>query len=284
MRLGTVMLEGRETWGAWLDHGFVDLGRRLPQYPSLLAALSAIGTHGLTDHLSGPAVDPDDLRYLPVIPDPAQIFCVGVNYDEHRRETGRQETRWPTIFIRLPGSQVGHDQPLVKPRESVMFDYEGELAVVIGRPGRRIPVEHAMEYVLGYSAYNDGSARDWQNHTTQWTPGKNFVGTGAFGPCLVTVEEVPDIEAAQLVTLVNGEERQRATINEMTTSIAEVIAYLSTFAELRVGDVICTGTPGGIGSRRNPPVSLQPGDVVEVRIDGLPTLRNHVVVEGALSE
>jgi 2-keto-4-pentenoate hydratase/2-oxohepta-3-ene-1,7-dioic acid hydratase in catechol pathway len=281
MRLGTVVRGGQQTWGALQDNGFVDIGRRLSQYPSLRAALAEIGPQGLTPYLDEPAINPDELEYRPVVPDPAQIFCVGVNYGEHRRETGRQDTRWPTVFLRLPGSQVGHDQPLIKPRESVMFDYEGELAVVIGRAGRRIPVEHALEHILGYSAYNDASARDWQNHTTQWTPGKNFVGTGAFGPFLVTADELPHIGASSLVTLVNGEERQRATINEMTTSIAEVIAYLSTFAALQVGDVICTGTPGGVGSRRNPPVSLQPGDVVEVHIDGLPTLRNGVVGEDA---
>jgi 2-keto-4-pentenoate hydratase/2-oxohepta-3-ene-1,7-dioic acid hydratase in catechol pathway len=279
MKLATVAVEGRPTWGVFTDDGFVEVGAANSRFATLREFIEGGDVGELGGALDAAAVAVDALEFLPVIPDPRQIFCVGVNYDAHRRETGRDDTAFPTIFLRLPSSQVGHEQPLVKPRESVKLDYEGELAVVIGRGGRRIPAESAFDHVFGYSCYDDGSARDWQNHTTQWTPGKNFVGTGAFGPFVVTADEVPDILDSSLVTLVNGEERQRAKIADMTASIGEVIAYISTFTPLYPGDVICTGTPGGVGSRRTPPTFLVPGDTVEIRIDGVGVLRNTVADE-----
>jgi 2-keto-4-pentenoate hydratase/2-oxohepta-3-ene-1,7-dioic acid hydratase in catechol pathway len=281
MKLATVRVDGRTSWGTWVEGTFVDIGANHPQLPTLRDAIESGQLSELAEAAGGVGVGvpSDQVQFLPVIPEPRQIFCVGVNYLEHRRETGRGDTEFPTIFLRLPASQVGHEQPLVKPKESARFDYEGELAVVIGQGGRRIAAADAFEHIIGYACYNDASVRDWQNHTTQWTPGKNFVGTGAFGPYLVTADEIDDIHDCSLVTLVNGEERQRAKISEMATSIADIIAYISTFTPLQPGDVIVTGTPGGVGSRRTPPTFLDEGDRIEVHIDGVGVLQNTVSVE-----
>ncbi len=201
----------------------------------------------------------DEVELLPVIPDPPAIWCVGVNYDDHRQETGREPTKYPTLFLRIAASQVGHRQAMVRPKASVELDYEGELAVVIGKRGRHIPESDAMDYVAGYSCYNDGSVRDWQRHTTQFGPGKNFHRTGAFGPWLVTKDELPDPYAQTLVTRVSGEEMQRTEIAAMTFKIEFLIHYLSTAYELQPGDVISTGTPGGVGSKRKPPALPESG-------------------------
>jgi 2-keto-4-pentenoate hydratase/2-oxohepta-3-ene-1,7-dioic acid hydratase in catechol pathway len=221
----------------------------------------------------------EEVELLPVIPDPPAVWCVGVNYDDHRKETGREPTKYPTLFLRIAAGQVAHGQPMVRPKASLELDYEGELAVVIGRAGRHIPESEAMGYVAGYSCYNDGSVRDWQRHTTQFGPGKNFHRTGAFGPWLVTRDELPDPYRETLATRVNGEELQRTGIGAMTFRIEFLIHYLSTVYELQPGDVISTGTPGGVGSRRNPPRFLKAGDTVEVEISGIGVLRNPVVDE-----
>lgn len=217
-----------------------------------------------------------EIVYRPVIPYPSKIFCVGLNYRTHLEETGRELPTRPTIFIRLPSSQVGHLQPMIRPRASEKFDFEGELAVVIGHSCRHVPVESAMSVVAGYSIYNDGSIRDWQRHTSQFTPGKNFPKTGAFGPYVVTPDEVPDIRGSTLMTRLNGQEVQRAVISDMIFDLPELISYCSTFSHLEPGDVIVTGTPGGVGSARKPPVWLTPDDVVEVEISGVGLLMNPI--------
>lgn len=214
------------------------------------------------------------------IPNPDKIICVGLNYKSHIGETGRTSAEErPVIFTRFAGSQVGHLQPLVCPIESARFDYEGELAAIIGKGGRRISEDAALDHVAGYSIYNDASVRDWQLHTHQWAPGKNFVGTGAFGPWMVTRDEIPDPYEHSLTTRLNGEVMQDSSINLMIFNIQAVIAYVSTFAELLPGDVIVTGTPGGVGNARKPPIYMHDGDVVEVEITGIGTLRNPVVKE-----
>jgi 2-keto-4-pentenoate hydratase/2-oxohepta-3-ene-1,7-dioic acid hydratase in catechol pathway len=238
-----------------------------------LARARALAARGKSDRSL------EDVELLPVIPDPPAVWCVGVNYDDHRKETGREPTKYPTLFLRIAAGQVAHGQPMVRPKASLELDYEGELAVVIGRAGRHISESEAMSYVAGYSCYNDGSVRDWQRHTTQFGPGKNFHRTGAFGPWLVTKDELPDPYRETLVTRVNGEELQRTAIAAMTFRIEFLIHYLSTVYELQPGDVISTGTPGGVGSRRNPPRFLKAGDTVEVAISGIGVLRNPVIDE-----
>jgi 2-keto-4-pentenoate hydratase/2-oxohepta-3-ene-1,7-dioic acid hydratase in catechol pathway len=240
-----------------------------------LSAARAVAAAGESDHAM------DEVELLPPIPDPPAIWCVGVNYDEHREETGREPTKYPTLFLRIAASQVGHGQAMVRPKASVELDYEGELAVVIGKPGRHIPESEAMSHVAGYSCYNDGSVRDWQRHTTQFGPGKNFHRTGAFGPWLVTADELRDPYRQTLVTRVNGDELQRTEIGAMTFKIEFLIHYLSTVYELRPGDVISTGTPGGVGSKRKPPRFLKAGDRVEVEISGIGILSNPVVEESS---
>jgi 2-keto-4-pentenoate hydratase/2-oxohepta-3-ene-1,7-dioic acid hydratase in catechol pathway len=214
--------------------------------------------------------------YLPVIPHPAKVLCVGLNYQGHRKETGRAETAHPAIFTRFADSLIGQNAALVLPPNSTSLDYEGELAVVIGKAGFRVAEEDALHLVGGYSIFNDGTIRDWQHHTHQFTPGKNFPGTGAFGPALFTPEEAGPLEEKRIETRVNGKVEQEAVLGDMIFSVAAVIAYVSGFTSLKPGDVIAMGTPGGVGFKRNPPLFLKDGDCVEVSIAGLGTLSNVV--------
>lgn len=226
-----------------------------------------------------PDVALSEVTLLPVVPNPGKILCAGVNYRSHRDEAARPEQGHPTVFLRFADSQIGAGRPVEIAREVTMFDYEGEVAIVLGRGGRRIPADRAIEHVAGYACYNDFSARDWQRHSGQWTPGKNFPGSGAFGPWLLTADEVPDPATLVLQTLVNDDVRQSASMADLIFSIPELIAYMSTFTSLAPGDVIVTGTPGGVGLFRDPPSFLAPGDVVEVRADGMGSLVNELVAE-----
>jgi len=218
-----------------------------------------------------------DVIFLPPIADPAKILCVGLNYAKHQAETGRPDVDHPTIFTRFADSQVGHLQPMIKPDQSIRFDYEAELAVVIGQGGRFISEDDALSHVAGYACYNDGSIRDWQRHTSQFTPGKNFPGTGAFGPYLVTPDEVGDYRKLPIESRLNGEVMQKATLADLIFPIPRLLSYISEFTPLSSGDVIVTGTPGGVGDRREPPVYMRPGDVIEVDIGIVGTLVNPVV-------
>jgi len=220
----------------------------------------------------------DEVQLLPPIVGP-RIFCIGVNYRSHREEMGREGSDHPTVFVRFPSSLVGHGAPLWRPRASDRFDYEGELAVVIGRPGRRISRENALEHVAGYSCFNDGSIRDYQRHTSQFTAGKNFDRSGSFGPWIVTADEVGDPSALTLTTRLNGEVMQHSTTDLLIFDVAEVIEYLSEFTELRPGDIIATGTPGGVGVARDPAVFMKPGDMIEVEISGIGLLCNEIAQE-----
>lgn len=218
-----------------------------------------------------------ELDLLPAVPDPHAIWAVALNYQTHIAEGSHKRPEFPMMFLRLPLSQVGSGAALIRPHASSQFDYEGELAVVIGRRCFQVEATDAMHYVLGYSCYNEGSVREWQRHTSQITAGKNFVASGAFGPWLIGREDVEDIYAQTLITRVSGEEVQRAQLGEMLFRIEEIIAYLSHVAVLLPGDVILTGTPGGVGFRRDPQRFLWRGDSVEVEISGVGTLRNPVV-------
>lgn len=270
------------SYGALVDGGVVDLGQALKgRYADLKALIAADAIGEARQALEGRVADfpLDAVTLLPVIPNPEQIFCVGLNYGEHVRETGKEITDSPAIFLRLPESQVAHGLSIVRPPESHRLDYEGEIAIVIGKGGRRISEADAWSHIAGYSCYNDGSIRDWQVSTSQWTAGKNFWRTGGFGPWLVTADEIQPNQNMTLITRLNGIELQRATTDMMIHSIPRQIAYISKFTPLKPGDVIVTGTPGGVGNKRSPQVFMKPGDLVEIDVDAIGVLRNTIADE-----
>ena len=280
MRLSTVKIAGRTTWGVIDGETFRDAGAVLAgQYADLKAAATA-GFEGVADATLNAAAFPlSQIEWLPVIPNPDKILCVGLNYEMHRKETGRAEVENPTIFARYSNSQTGHLKPIIRPKVSTELDYEGELAVIIGKPGRYISREDALGHIAGFACYNDGSVRDYQRHTHQFTPGKNFPDTGAFGPWMMTPDELGPLDALRIQTRLNGEVVQDATFAQMIFDIARQIEYCSSFTRLEAGDVIASGTPGGVGAKRNPPLWMKPGDIVEVEIDRLGTLRNPITDE-----
>jgi 2-keto-4-pentenoate hydratase/2-oxohepta-3-ene-1,7-dioic acid hydratase in catechol pathway len=281
MKLSTFKMGGAPTWGlvdgeTIKDVGAV-LGSRYPTVKSVIVAdaFAEVAT-AATKAKSYPLAD---ITWLPVIPDPDKILCIGLNYETHRKETGRSEVENPTVFTRFANSQTGHLSPIIRPRVSHDLDFEGELAVIIGKPGRYIARSDAWDHVAGYACYNDGSVRDFQRHTHQFTPGKNFPGTGAFGPWMMTTDEFSFRGSQRLQTRVNGQVVQEATFDQMIFDVPRMIEYCSTFTRLEPGDVIATGTPGGVGAKRTPPLWLKPGDTVEVEIDDLGILRNGVADE-----
>lgn len=279
MKLTSFIRDGKASYGVVTDAGIIDLGKRVGE-PTLRDFIAADGI-ARAGAFANEAADFAfaSVTLAPVIPNPDKIVCVGLNYHAHIQETGRQESVQPVLFARYPGSQIGHGQPLIKPLESDQFDYEGELAVIIGKEGRRISEEDALSYIAGYSCYNDGSVRDWQKHTHQFMPGKTFAGTGGFGPWMVTADEIPDPTKLHLQTRLNGQVVQDTDLSLLVTSIQRLIAYTSTILPLLPGDVIVTGTPGGVGARRNPPLWMRDGDVCEVEISQIGTLSNPVVAE-----
>lgn len=279
MKLITFQYEGKEKFGIAKDEGIIDLTGKVEA-----SSIREVLEKDLLGELAkfndeAAAISYDAIEYLPVIPNPGKIFCAGINYDEHRLETKREVIANPTIFFRVADSQIGHNAPLLAPIESDRLDYEGEIAIVISKEGRRIKEEDAYEYIAGYSAYNDGSVRDYQLHSSQWGPGKNFTGTGAFGPWLVLKDEIADDEVLTLETRLNGEVMQKSDTSYLLFSIPTLVAYCSTFTTLRPGDVIVTGTPGGVGSKRTPPVFMKEGDVVEIEVGKIGILRNDIVKE-----
>ena len=278
MKLVSFVAKSGESWGAVVDGGIVDLGAKLPEFANVRALLAQDGLAKAKAAMAGAKADHalDAVRFLPPIPNPGKIFCVGLNYADHVVETKRDKTEDPAIFVRFADSQMGHLEPMLVPPESSHLDYEGEIAVVIGKAGRRIPFERAYDHVAGFSCYNDGSIRDLQWATTQWTTGKNFPATGAFGPWLSTVDEVPADTKLTLITRLNGVELQRATTDMMIHSIPRLIEFISVFTPLSPGDVIVTGTPGGVGGRKNPPLWMKDGDIVEIEIDRVGVLRTPV--------
>jgi 2-keto-4-pentenoate hydratase/2-oxohepta-3-ene-1,7-dioic acid hydratase in catechol pathway len=278
MRVVTFERSSTPSYGLLNDDSIIDVGSRLgSRYPDLRSVLAA-GALGELDKArkGAPAFNIKDVRFLPVIPHPEKILCVGLNYVSHRTETKRPETEHPSIFTRFADTQVGHQAPVLRPSFSTRFDYEGELALIIGRGGRHIAEQDVDAHIAGYSCYNDVSVRDWQRHTAQWTPGKNFPNTGAFGPALVTPDEIPDLGACTLTTRLNGQVMQQAPISDLIFTIPVIVSYISKFTPLYPGDVIATGTPGGVGDRREPPVYMKDGDIVEVEIDRIGLLRNVV--------
>ena len=252
------------------------------------------GPKPLTERLSAPLPRPDadwgeaphlsDVRFAPLIPRPGSLWCVGLNYEDHRLETGRAKADYPTLFTRFRASLLGHGEALVRPAVSHQLDFEGELAVVIGRSARHVCEEAALDHVAGYACFNDASVRDYQGHSSQFGPGKNFWRTGGFGPFLVTPDEVPDPQDLPIETRLNGEVVQQSHTSQMTYPVRELIAYLSRIHPLFPGDVISTGTPSGVGVARDPQLFMKPGDAVEVEIGSVGVLRNGVVDEEAADQ
>jgi 2-keto-4-pentenoate hydratase/2-oxohepta-3-ene-1,7-dioic acid hydratase in catechol pathway len=270
----------------WVSFGRVD-GDSVVDLGGLAADLkTAIVQNKLGDAATtlGEVFPLSDVEFLPVIPNPGKILCIGLNYEDHRKETGRDKTKNPTVFARFSDSLLGHNQGLVLPHVSDKLDYEAELAVIIGKSGRYIAKEDAMDYVAGYSCFNDGTIRDWQRHSIQFLPGKNFPFTGGFGPWMVTAEELPDPTGLQITARLNGKVMQDANTDDLIFDIPTLINYCSSFTTLSPGDVIATGTPGGVGAKRTPPVWMKEGDEVEIEIAKVGTLKNTIVSEPSVSE
>jgi 2-keto-4-pentenoate hydratase/2-oxohepta-3-ene-1,7-dioic acid hydratase in catechol pathway len=219
-------------------------------------------------------------EWLPPVLAPGKALAIGLNYADHAAEGSQAVPEYPVVFTRFPSSWVGHNVPIIKPRASVAFDYEGEMVIIIGKPGRNIAIEDALSHVAGYSLFNEGSARDFQMRTHQWTIGKNFDRSGSFGPFLVSADELPaGAKGLQLRTVLNGQEMQNANTSDMIFDVPTLIATLSEVMELHAGDIIISGTPSGVGAARTPPVFMKPGDVCEVSIEGIGTLSNPIAAE-----
>lgn len=282
MKIVSFQRGAAEGFGVVEGEGVIDVSARMgPRFAGLRKVLEAGALHEVMDAARGAKADLRlaDLTLLPPITDPAKIVCVGVNYDEHRKETGRDPSAHPVLFTRWADTQVGHGQAMVKPRNSERFDYEGELALIIGRECRHASEADALSFIAGYSCYHDGSVRDWQRHTHQFTPGKNFPATGGFGPWMVTADEIPDPQKLHLTTRLNGQVVQDTPTDLMIFDVKSLIVYISGFTTLRPGDVVITGTPGGVGDKRNPPLYMKGGDIAEVEIRGIGILRNPIVDE-----
>ena len=228
--------------------------------------------------LQGEELDPAGIEYLPPLPFPEKIICFGLNYKDHAAESGFEAPKYPALFGRFPSSLIGHSAPIVRPRVSDQLDYEGELVAIIGKPGRNIPKERALEHVAGYSIFNDASIRDYQFKSAQWMIGKNFDSTGAFGPVFVSADELEaGAKGLRLKTRLNGTELQNASTTDMIFDVATQVSLLSDAMLLKAGDVIVTGTPSGVGLARDPKIFMKPGDVCEVEIEGIGLLSNPVV-------
>jgi 2-keto-4-pentenoate hydratase/2-oxohepta-3-ene-1,7-dioic acid hydratase in catechol pathway len=281
MKFASFKIGNTASWGLVEGDDIADLGALLAErYPDLKSAISADALGEAAEAASKAKRHAlKDILFLPVIPNPDKILCIGLNYEMHRKETGRSEVENPTVFGRFANSQTGHLTNIIRPCVSTDLDFEGELAVVIGKAGRYIKPADAWDHVAGYACYNEGSVRDFQRHTHQFTPGKNFPATGAFGPWMVTRDEIEDLGSLRLQTRLNGQVVQDTTIDQMIFDIPRQIEYCSSFTRLEPGDVIATGTPGGVGSRRNPPLWMKPGDTVEVEIERIGLLRNGIADE-----
>jgi acylpyruvate hydrolase len=277
-----VNFETRGVPGIAVDEGlgWHGLTHRDSGFPGTLPELIAQGADLLRIGRNlgqSPGIDLKAVRLLPPVPAPPKILCVGLNYDDHLEESGLKKPEYPEIFARFASSLIAHQEPIRRPHESIALDYEAELAVVIGKPGRRIPQEQALDHVAGYSLFNDATLRDFQLRTPQWTMGKNFDGTGSFGPWLVTPDAVPPgARGLRIQGRLNGCVMQDSRTDLLIFDVPALIAMISVAMSLERGDVIITGTPGGVGAARKPPVFMQPGDLFEVEIDGLGVLSNSV--------
>lgn len=285
MRLLTFVQDGSARLGVRRGEAIVDLARAMPavpaDWPSIFAAdaLADIA-QAVAAAPDGALVAADSVRLLPPIPRPPKILCIGLNYRSHAEETGMAIPEYPIVFARFPGSLVAAEAPLVRPALSDNFDYEAELVAVIGRGGRAIPRERALEHIAGYTLCNEGSVRDYQFKASQWTMGKNFDASGSMGPEIVTADELPPGAAGlRIQCRLNGETVQDSSTDDLIFDVATLVAELSAVMSLEAGDLIITGTPPGVGFVRKPPLWLKPGDACEVEIEGIGVLRNPVVGE-----
>ena len=282
MKLASYIADGQHAFGVVSGDGVITMNGRIGPVAKnlrealargLLAQIKDAAAHAIPDHKLA------DIKFLPVIPNPQKIACAGINYRSHASETGREVPKQPSMFLRFADTLVGHEGEMIRPTVSTNFDFEGELAAVIGRGGRHIKAERALEHVAGYTCFVDGSVRDYQKFSV--TSGKNFPGTGPLGPWLVTTDEISDPTKLTLMTRLNGQEVQHSGTDLLIYSIPHIISFCSDFTELHPGDIIATGTPEGVGHRRNPPLWMKAGDVLEVEITGIGVLRSRVVDEKA---
>lgn len=279
MKLVSFATTGRSSYGVVRDDQYLEPPTDFrAAFPDLVSVLAAGATAQLEQAATarGTRIAPASVKALPVVPNPGKLICVGLNYKTHVAETKRPDSEYPSLFIRFNDTLAAHEDVVLRPTFSERFDWEGELAFVIGKGGRHIPRAQAFDHIAGYTCFNDISVRDWQRHTHQFTPGKNFPGTGPLGPYLVTSDEVADVTRLTLETRLNGQVMQHASIADLIFDIPVLVEYISRFTPLSPGDVIATGTPGGVGDRREPPLYMKQGDVVEVEITGLGVLRNRI--------
>jgi 2-keto-4-pentenoate hydratase/2-oxohepta-3-ene-1,7-dioic acid hydratase in catechol pathway len=278
MRLLSFSADGKDSFGAVSGDGVVTLNAKVGR-PILAAALAADGVEALRRAAHGATPDRKlaDIKFLPVIPQPNKILCAGVNYRAHAAEVSRELPKQPSMFIRFTDTLVGHGGAMIRPKLSDNFDYEGELALVIGKAGRHIPAERALDHIAGYTIFVDGSVRDYQKFSV--TSGKNWPGTGPLGPWLVTTDEIPDPGRLTLTTRLNGVQVQHSGTDKLIYSIPQIVSFCSDFTALSPGDIIATGTPEGVGHGRKPPLWMKPGDALEVEITGIGALRATIVDE-----
>lgn len=280
MKLASFKANNRSTYGVLAGDELREPGEAFrARHPDLRSAIAAGALAELESGDPAASYAVDSVQFLPLIPHPDKTLCVGANYRPHIEEMGRDVPAYPVVFARFAGSQTGHKQPVLRPRISEKFDFEGELAIVIGKEARHVSRVDALDYIAGYCCFMDGSVRDWQKHTMQFTPGKNFDSSGSIGPWLVTSDEVADPTVLTLTTRVNGEIMQEGRVADLVIDIPALIEYCSTFTQLLPGDVIATGTPGGVGAARTPPRWLKAGDSIEVDIPGVGQLVNPVADE-----
>ena len=278
--------DGQPTMGRLDDAGGTDkVIELLLENNELTNIKAALTDNNIAQLTEGASYSLDQISFLPLIPNPGKIICVGLNYKSHREETGLGKgSTYPVIFTRYNETLVAQGDPIIQPLASSKLDYEGELALVISKSGRAIPEQDAFDYIAGYSCFNDASVRDWQRHASQYTPGKNFPATGGFGPYLVTPDEISNLQDQHVTTILNNEKVQDQPISDLIFPIPYLINYISSFTPLQAGDVIVTGTPGGVGAARTPSLWMKPGDTVEVTIGQIGSLINTVIAETQLLE
>ncbi|CAN7360039.1 fumarylacetoacetate hydrolase family protein [Bosea sp. LjRoot90] len=287
MRLATILHDGKPTLAAYRGADLIDLAKAGSGLPESVLAFLEGGDEArgavarAIDAAPAEAVlDPEAVTFLPVVPRPGKIICVGLNYADHSAESGFKQPDYPTLFGRFATSLIGHRAPLIRPNLSDQLDYEGEIAAVIGRRAKHVPKAAALDHVAGYAVFNEGSVRDYQFKAPQWTVGKNFDGTGAFGPALITSDELPPgARGLRIATRLNGETVQSASTDDMVFDVATLISIISEAITLEPGDVIVTGTPAGVGVARKPQLFMKPGDVCEVEVEGIGLLVNPIVQE-----